>query len=37
MLWLRNRSIRPELLDHAREEDARCNLADIVRLNRQFL
>lgn len=36
MLWLRNRSIRPELLDHAREEDARSNLADIVRLNRQF-
>jgi SAM-dependent methyltransferase len=36
MLWLRNRSIRPELLDHAREQDARSNLADIVRLNRQF-
>lgn len=36
MLWLRNRSIRPELLDHAREEDARSNLADIVRLNKHF-
>jgi len=36
MLWLRNRSIRPELLDHAGEEDARSNLADIVRLNQQF-
>jgi SAM-dependent methyltransferase len=36
MLWLRSRSIRPELLDHAREQDARSNLADIVRLNRRF-
>jgi SAM-dependent methyltransferase len=36
MLWLRKRSIRPELLDDACEEDARCNLADIVRLNEHF-
>ncbi len=32
----RNRMIEPELLDHADPEEARLNLADLVRINRRF-
>ncbi len=32
----RERSLEPELLDHADPAEARCNLADLVRINRKF-
>ncbi len=32
----KNRLIEPELLDHADPEEARVNLADLVRINRRF-
>jgi len=32
----KNRLIQPELLDHAEPEEARLNLADLVRINRRF-
>ncbi len=36
MDFFRSRAIEPELLEGAAPEDAQCNLADIIRLNRQF-
>jgi Methyltransferase domain len=36
MAWFAKRVIQPELLDHASPEDARRNLAEIVRLNESF-
>jgi len=36
MLSMRARLIEPELLDHASPEEARGNLADIIRLNERF-
>lgn len=36
MLAMRSRLIEPELLDHASVEEARGNLADIIRLNERF-
>jgi SAM-dependent methyltransferase len=36
MLSMRERLIEPELLDHAAPDDARGNLADIIRLNQHF-
>ena len=36
MLSMRKRLIEPELLDHAVPDDARRNLADIIRLNQHF-
>jgi 2-polyprenyl-3-methyl-5-hydroxy-6-metoxy-1,4-benzoquinol methylase len=32
----KNRLIEPELLDHAEPEEARLNLADLVRINKRF-
>ena len=35
-MYFKNRFIEPELLDHADPDEARVNLADLVRINKQF-